>query len=61
MQPDSSTGNAIQDASQRNATIRTGTVWSAMPNNSSLQPGKIVDSEYKPKGRICLDQWLLTS
>lgn len=35
MQPDSSTGNAIQDASQRNATIRTGTLWSAMPNNST--------------------------
>jgi hypothetical protein len=61
MQPDSSTGNAIQDASQRYATIRTGTLWSAMPNNSSLQPEKILDSEYTPKGKICLDQGRLTS
>lgn len=49
MQPDSSTGNAIQEASQRNATIRTGTLWSAMPNNSSLQPENFLDSEYTPK------------
>lgn len=58
MQPDSSTGNAIQDASQRNATIRTGTLWSAMSNDSTE---KILDSDYTPKGRICLDQGLLTS
>jgi hypothetical protein len=32
-----------------------------MPNNSSLQPENFLDSEYTPKGRIYLDQGLLTS
>jgi hypothetical protein len=54
-------GRVTEAEEYSTSELEHGTVWSAMPNNSSLQPGKIVDSEYKPKGRICLDQGLLTS